>query len=301
MISAESAHPLSSKLSPMILGCLAATWLIWGSTYLVIRFALVGFPPYFMMATRFLCAGGVLILWQLLRGAAFPGARQWLNALVVGTLMLGGGMGGVAFAEQTIASGLVVAFLAATPLALVVINLAFGVRPRRAEVLAVSIGFLGVLMLTRGAGMHGSPIGLIVVSLSCTAWSLGSVLSQRGFPLAAGATGFATEWLAGGAALLAISAVRGEAWHWPLQTAPWLAWIYLTTFGSLIAFSAYMVLLARTSTSVAASYTLVNPVVALCLGVTVGHEQVSAWEWLAAAVVMVGVVWLFASRRPAVK
>jgi drug/metabolite transporter (DMT)-like permease len=301
MSSAEDALILSRKLSPMIVTCLAATWLIWGSTYLVIRFALVGFPPYLMMATRFLCAGGLLMIWQLLRGVAVPGARQWLNALVVGTLMLGGGMGGVAFAEGTIASGLVVAFLASTPLALVVINLAFGVRPRRKEVLAVSIGFVGVLMLTRGAGMHGSPLGLLAISLSCAAWSLGSVLSQRGFPLAAGATGFATEWLAGGAALLAISAIRGEGWHWPLQTGPWLAWIYLTTFGSLIAFSAYMVLLARTSMSVAASYTLVNPVVALCLGVTLGREQVSAWEWLAAAVVMIGVVLLFASRRPAPK
>jgi drug/metabolite transporter (DMT)-like permease len=112
---------------------------------------------------------------------------------------------------------------------------------------------------------------------------------------------FASEWLAGGAALLAMSALRGESWHWPLQAGPWLAWIYLTTFGSLIAFSAYMLLLARTSTSVAASYTLVNPVVALCLGVTVGRELVSAWEWLAAAVVMIGVVLLFASRRPALQ
>jgi drug/metabolite transporter (DMT)-like permease len=299
MSGAAEALTLPRKLSPMIICCLAATWLIWGSTYLVIRFALVGFPPFFMMATRFLCAGGLLMLWQLLRGAAFPSARQWLNALVVGALMLGGGMGGTAFAEETIASGLVVAFIAVVPLVLVVINLIFGVRPPRGEVLAVSVGLVGVLMLTQGAGMHGSPVGLIAISLACTAWSLGSVLSQRGFPLAAGATGFASEWLAGGAALLAMSALRGEPWHWPTQMGPWLAWVYLTTFGSLIAFSAYMVLLARTSTSVAASYALVNPVVALCLGVTLGREQVSAWEWLAAAVVMVGVALLLASRRAA--
>jgi len=301
MSSAEDALTRSRKLSPIIIGCLAATWLIWGSTYLVIRFALVGFPPFFMMATRFLCAGGLLMLWQMLRGAALPSGRQWLNALGVGALMLGGGMGGTAFAEETIASGLVVAFIAVVPLLLVVMNLAFGVRPPRGEVLAVSVGLVGVLMLTQGAGMHGSPVGLVAISLACTAWSLGSVLSQRGLPLAAGATGFASEWLAGGMALLAMSALRGESWHWPLQAGPWIAWIYLTTFGSLIAFSAYMVLLARASTSVATSYTLVNPVVALCLGVTVGHEQVSAWEWLAAVVVMLGVVLLFAGRRPAPK
>jgi hypothetical protein len=100
----------------MIVSCLAATWLVWGSTYLAIRFALVGFQPFFMMATRFLCAGVLLMAWQLLRRAALPSARQWLNALLVGTLMLGGGMGGTAYAEETVASGLVVSFIAVVPL-----------------------------------------------------------------------------------------------------------------------------------------------------------------------------------------
>src|SRR5271156_4593855 len=99
------ARPSSPSLSPLILGCLAATWLIWGSTYLAIRFALVGFAPFFLMATRFLCAGGLLLAWQIARGATLPSARQWRNALIIGTLMLGGGMGGTAYAEQTIASG----------------------------------------------------------------------------------------------------------------------------------------------------------------------------------------------------
>src|ERR1700675_10071 len=144
-------------LSLLVIGCLAATWLIWGSTYLVIRFALVGFAPFFMMATRFLCAGMLLMAWQLARGATLPRAREWRNALLIGTLMLGGGMGGTAYAEQTIASGLVVAFIAVLPLLLVVINLAFGVYPRRRELIAVCVGLAGVIMLTQGAGIHGSP------------------------------------------------------------------------------------------------------------------------------------------------
>jgi drug/metabolite transporter (DMT)-like permease len=113
------------------------TWLVWGSTYLVIRFALVGFAPYFLMATRFAAAGGLLLLWQLARGTSMPNVREWRNAVLVGTLMLGGGMGGVAYAEQTIASGLVVVFIAVVPLLLVAINLAFGVHPQRSELLAV--------------------------------------------------------------------------------------------------------------------------------------------------------------------
>jgi drug/metabolite transporter (DMT)-like permease len=293
-----SSTPFPSRaLSPLVVSCLAVTWLVWGSTYLVIRFALVGFAPYFLMATRFVVAGGLLLVWQLTRGAAMPTVREWRNAIIVGTLMLGGGMGGVAYAEQTIASGLVVAFIAVMPLLLVVINLAFGIHPQRSEVLAVVVGLGGVLMLTQGQGLHGSPAGLIAIMVGTTGWALGSVLAQRGFALAPGATGFATEMLGGGLVLLLISALRGEPWHWPGQTGVWLAWLYLVVFGSLIAFSAYMLLLARTSASLAASYSLVNPVVALLLGVTLGAETVSSWEWLSSGVVMIGVVLLFAGRR----
>jgi len=283
--------------SPLVLGCLAATWLIWGSTYLVIRLALAGFAPYFLMATRFLVAGGLLFVWQLARGAAVPTARESRNALVIGTLMLGGGMGGVAYAEQTIASGLVVVFIAIIPLLLVVINLAFGVHPRRAELIAILVGFGGVLMLTQGAGIRASPAGLLAISLGTSGWALGSVLAQRGFALAPGATGFATEMLGGSLALFTMSAIRGESWHLPTQTEVWLAWWYLVLFGSLIAFSAYMLLLARTSASLAASYSLVNPVVALFLGVTFGGEAVSSWEWVASGIVLIGVIMLFAGRR----
>lgn len=288
---------IAAGLSPFILGALGATWLIWGSTYLMIRVALAGFPPFFLMATRFLCAGGLLLAWQLVRGARSPTPRQWAHALLVGTLMLGGGLGGTAYAEQSIGSGLIVAFIAVVPLLLVAINLAFGIHPRRSELLAVVIGLAGVVMLTRGAGMRASPAGLLAISLACSGWALGSIFSQRGFALAPGATGFATEMVCGGLILLAMSAVAHESWAWPAQPMPWLAWAYLVVFGSLIAFNAYMFLLGRTSTSLASSYTLVNPVVGLLLGVTLGGETVSAWEWLAAGVVMLGVAILFAGRR----
>src|ERR1700722_3531332 len=121
--AADSPSPMASApgaLTPTIIGCLAVTWLVWGSTYLAIRFALQGLAPYFLMATRFIVAGAILLAWQLARGAAMPTGREWGHALVVGALMLGGGMGGVAYAEQTIPSGVVVAFIAVMPLILVV-------------------------------------------------------------------------------------------------------------------------------------------------------------------------------------
>ncbi|MFO1467579.1 MAG: EamA family transporter [Steroidobacteraceae bacterium] len=297
MSSTATTLRFRTRLSPLVLGCLAATWLIWGSTYLVIRFALQGFAPYFLIATRFIAAGGVLLAWQASRGARMPTGREWRNALLVGALMLGGGMGNTAFAEQTIASGLVVAFIAVTPLLLVLFNAAFGIYPRRADLLAVGVGLIGVLMLTRGSGIHASPIGLAAIAAAATCWSLGSVLSQRGFALAPGATGFASEMLCGGLVLLVVSAIAGESWHLPAQPGPWLSWLYLVTAGSLLAFNAYMVLLARTSTSIASSYTLVNPLVALLLGVTLGHETVTPWEWSSVGVVMLGVALLFAARR----
>lgn len=297
MDATAGTTPTSRQLSPLVIGCLAATWLIWGSTYLAIRFALAGFAPYFLMATRFLCAGALLMGWQMARGAVLPTATEWRNALLVGTLMLGGGMGAVAFAEQTIASGLVVAFIAVIPLLLVLINVPFGVYPRRSELLAVAVGLAGVLMLTQGSGIRGSPAGLLAIALGTTSWAVGSVLSQRGFRLAPGATGFASEMLCGGLVLFVISAVRGESWHLPQALSAWLAWVYLVVLGSLIAFNAYMVLLARTSASLAASYSLVNPVVALCLGVTLGAEVVSRWEWPASGVVMVGIVLLLNEQR----
>src|SRR5436189_1791489 len=107
---AEGAALPKPGLSPLILACLAATWLIWGSTYLAIKWALVSLPPFFQMGTRFLVAGALLMAWmRLARNAAWPTRTQWRNALWVGTLMLCGGMGSTAYAEQAVDSGLGVA------------------------------------------------------------------------------------------------------------------------------------------------------------------------------------------------
>lgn len=279
-------------LSPLILACLAATWLVWGSTYLAIKFALVSFPPFFQMGTRFLAAGAVLLAWMRWRGAAMPSARQWRNALVVGTLMLGGGMGGTAVAETSVGSGLVVAFIAVVPLMIALVNLGFGVRPARLEAAGIAVGLAGVLMLTQGQGFGASPGGLLAITIACVTWSVGSVLSQRVLPLAPGATGFASEMLCGGAVLMALSWAAGEAPQWPPEPSAAAAWLYLVVAGSLIAFNAYMVLLARAPAGLASSYTFVNPVIAMLLGVLVASEHVSGFEWASVSVVLAGVVLL---------
>jgi len=286
----------------MALSSLAATWIVWGSTYLAIRFALVSLPPFLQMGSRFLTAGVLLFGWMaLLRRARLPTARQWCHALVVGTLMLGGGMGGTAYAEQTIGSGLVVAFIAIVPVMIVAFNSLWGVKPSRRELAGIAIGLAGVLLLTQGSGFQASTAGLVAIALATAAWSLGSVLSLHRFPLAPGAMGFASEMLCGGVVLALMGLVAGEVpvlrQNWPPEPAAALAWLYLVVFGSLIAFNAYMYLLANVSAGLAASYTFVNPVIGLALGVLWGGEVVTSFEWLAAGVVLTGVVVLLTARR----
>jgi drug/metabolite transporter (DMT)-like permease len=284
--------------SPLVALCLAATWFLWGASYLAIKYALIGFPPLFMMGSRFLAAGAVMMLYVRCRGSPMPSPRQWCNAAIIGTLMLGGGMGMSARAELTVGSGLVVAFIAVTPTLLVLFNLVYRIYPNRREVIGMLIGLVGILMLTQGDGYRASPLGLVEVAIAVFTWALGSVLSQRSLIPASGAMGTASQMLCGGAVLLGISALSGER---PILTPPavaWFAWIYLVTFGALIAYSAYMLLLERVSVTVASSYTCVNPVVAMLLGVIVAGERVAGWEWVSAGIVLCGVLLVLCARPP---
>jgi drug/metabolite transporter (DMT)-like permease len=299
LASPAHATPAAGRpgLPPLLWLCLAATWVVWGSTYLAIKYALISFPPFLQMGSRFLVAGVLLAAWMRWRGAPWPSLVQWRNAFIVGALMLGGGMGGTANAEVSIGSGLVVAFIAVIPLLIALLNLIWGVKPSRLEAVGIALGLVGVLMLTQGSGFRSSPEGLVAICIACVCWSLGSVLSQRSLPLASGAMGFASEMLCGGVVLMGLAAVSGETMSWPPQAEAVAAWIYLVVFGSLIAFNAYMVLLARAPAALAASYTFVNPVIAMLLGVWIANEAVTRFEWYAVAVVLAGVLLLLFKRR----
>ena len=281
----------------LLLPALLACYVIWGSTYLAIRLALASFPPFFQMGTRFLAAGALLMAWVLWRARSgavrLPTLREWRNALVVGTLMLGGGMGLTASAEQHVGSGVVAAFIAVTPMLVCGWGLLFGQRPHRLELAGMVVGVAGVLLLVRGASFAASPAALASIAGATLAWSLGSVLSTTRLPLAAGPAGFASEMLCGGAVLMALSLALGEQFVAPPQPLALAAWLYLVVFGSLIAFSAYLYLLAHASPAVATSYAFVNPVIALALGVSLGGEALSGGEWLACGVILAGVLLIF--------
>lgn len=293
MSTTLTSTPAAAKPS-LLVPALVACYVIWGSTYLAIRFALESFPPFLQMGTRFLTAGVVLMAWLLWRGQhRLPTAAEWRNALVVGSLMLGGGMGLCASAELHIGSGLIAAFIAITPMIVCGWGLLFGQRPTRLEFVGMAVGVAGVLMLVRGASFSASPIGIVFIFAAVTCWSLGSVLSTTKLPLAKGPMGFASEMLCGGAVLMLVSLALGEHAAAPFASRAIAAWVYLVVFGSLIAFSAYLYLLGHASPAVATSYAFVNPVIALLLGVAVGGESVTGGEWIACGVILAGVLLVF--------
>lgn len=297
-MSAVISSPPTATRPALVLPCLLACYLVWGSTYLAIRLALVNFPPFLQMGTRFLTAAALLLAGLAWRGAVrWPTAIEWRNALVVGTLMLGGGMGLCASAEQHIGSGLIAAFVAITPMIVCCWGLLFGQRPSRLEFAGMAVGVAGVLMLVRGASFSASPAGVAYIAGAVMAWSLGSVLSTTRLPLAQGPMGFASEMLCGGAVLMLLSLALGEHVRAPVAPVAIAAWLYLVVFGSLIAFSAYLYLLGHASPAAATSYAFVNPAIALLLGVLLAGERVTNSEWIACGVILAGVVLVFRGKK----
>ena len=286
----SSATTLPTRPNALLLPALLACYLVWGSTYLAIHLALPSFPPFFQMGTRFLAAGGLLMAWLLARGQALPRKVEWRNALVIGVLMLGGGMGLTAQASVHIGSGLIATFIAVVPMLTCGWGLLFGKRPTRLELLGMAMGLVGVGLLVQEASFAAAPIGLLCITGATLAWSLGSVLSTTRLPLAKGPMGYASEMLCGGTALLLVSLALGEQPTWPPTAAATAAWVYLVVAGSLVAFSAYLYLLAHATPALATSYAFVNPLIALFLGVVLAGEVVTAHEWRACAVILLGVV-----------
>ena len=295
--------PSPAAVGPaLIAACLAAIWFIWGSTYLAIKWALVSFPPFLQMGTRFVVAALLLGAWARWRGATWPDRGEWFSATLLGALMILGGFGFTALAQTHVSSGLTVAFFAVTPAVVTLMQWPYGKRPQRLEVAGIGCGLIGVWLLTRGQGMSASLPGLLALCTASLCWSLGSVWTMNGLPggralkLADGAAGYASQMLVGGALLMALSTALGERPSWPLDDRAVFAWVYLVIAGTLITFSAYMVLLQHTSAALASSYSFVNPVIGLMLGVTIGGEVVTGGEWFAAGVTTLGVVILLLAK-----
>ena len=289
--SLPAATPLTISVMPSrwpLMLALASVYVIWGSTYYAMRIAVEGLPPMFMGSVRFVIAGGILMTWLVLRGAARPTARQWLSALVVGGLLFAGGNGLVAVAERSIGSGIAAVAVATMPLWLAVFATVTGERPSRREWIGLGVGLAGVVVLSSGGELRADIGATALLLLSPVSWAAGSLLARR-LPLPAGMMAAASEMLAGGALLVVLSVVAGERWPSSPPAESLAAVAYLIVFGSLIAFSAFSWLLRNTRPSVATSYAYVNPGLAVFLGAALGAETVG-WSTLVATPLIAGAV-----------
>ena len=284
---------------------LVTVYLVWGSTYLAIRVVVETAPPLLAMGVRFLLAG--LLLGALIAVRKGPRAlrvrpRQLGAAATVGLLLLLGGNGGVAVAEQTVPSGIAALLVAATPLWLVCLRFAARDRPAPLSLLGTVVGFVGIAVLVRPGASLGEGVetwGLVTVVGAAASWALGSFLSSR-IPLPGDAF-VATTWemLAGGTALLVAGAASGELGDLALGDVAVEAWAwlaYLVVVGSIVAFSAYVWLLQNAPISLTATYAYVNPVVAVILGAIVLQEPIDPRTILAGAVI-IGAVALIVTAR----
>ena len=281
---------------------LAIVYVVWGSTYLAIRFALEGgWPPLLAVSGgRFLVAGGAMYAFLRWRGVAAPTPVQWKNVAAMGALLLLLGNGCVVLAEQHVSSGLAAVAVASVPLWMGFFGVFYGARPSRAEWLGIAIGFAGVLWLNAGSSLTASPTGLVMLLVAPLGWAFGSVWS-RGRDLPSPFMTAAGQMLAAGVMLMLAGALRGERFasaDWTLHGA--LAVAYLAVFGSIIAFTAYVWLLHHARPVLVGSYAYVNPVIAVALGAWLAGERFSAHDYGAMAVILAGVVviTLARNRRP---
>ncbi|MFG0802690.1 drug/metabolite exporter YedA [Leclercia adecarboxylata] len=271
-------------------GALFALYIIWGSTYFVIRIGVESWPPLMMAGVRFLSAGVLLLAFLFLRGHRLPPLRPLLNATLIGILLLAVGNGFVTVAEhQNVPSGIAAVVVATVPLFTLCFSRMFGIKTRKLEWLGIAIGMAGIILLNSGGNLSGNPWGALLILMGSMSWAFGSVYGSR-IELPSGMMAGAIEMVTAGIVLLAASMLSGEKLTALPDTSGFLAVGYLVIFGSVIAINAYMFLIRNVSPAVATSYAYVNPVVAVLLGTGLGGESLSAVEWMALGIIIMAVV-----------
>jgi len=305
MCYTSERHGQPKATKGLVLLAFAAVYLVWGSTYLGIHFAVETLPPFLMGGVRFLCSGLILYGWLRGTGTPAPTRLQWRNAGIAGALLLGLGNGGVNWAEQKVPSGLTSLLIAGTPVWFALLDWLRpgGTRPTIQALIGIAVGFAGVAMLVGSRkGLAGGPVdvaGGAALMIASIAWAGGSLFSKYASRPASPLMSAAQQMILGGVVLLLIGLVLGEgarfAWSRVAARSVW-ALVYLTLVGSLIGFTTYAWLL-RVSTPVRVStYAYVNPVIAVFLGWAFGGETLTARMLIAAAVIILGVA-IITSRK----
>lgn len=299
-----SPEALRLARSPIVLAFLAI-YLIWGSTYLAIAFAIESMPPLFMGAIRFLIAGSVLYAWGRSRGVPRPRPVQWAWATLLGGLFFLVGNGTVVWVEQRLPSGLTALIVAMVAVwtALVEWIRPGGSRPSGMVLSGIVMGFLGVALLVLPKGGHEGGVdtpAVLLLMASCLCWAIASALSKNADLPASSPLTSGMEMLAGGALLFVVSLFTGEVGAFSLPAVSltsWIAFGYLVVFGSLIGFTCFAYLLKVTSPNKVATYGYVNPMVAMFLGWAFRGESLSTVSLVASLVIVLSVVLIITGRE----
>ena len=280
-----------------VIAAFAAVYVIWGSTYLGIRYAVESIPPFLMAGTRNLAAGLLLYTFARVRGDLAPSRVEWRNAVITGALLLTIGNGGVTWAEQVIPSSVAALVVALTPLWMVLFDWLRpdGVRPRPFVIAGLTVGFVGVALLACGHGNHhGQAYGWGIAALlaASMSWAFGSIFNRQARKPASPLLGVAMQMIGGGVLLLGLAVVRGEPAQFSFNRVTPLsagAWLYLTAFGSLVGYTCYVWLLHASTPARVATYAYVDPFIAVLLGCTIGHETFSHELFVAGMLIIAAV------------
>ncbi|MES2181853.1 MAG: drug/metabolite exporter YedA [Pseudomonadota bacterium] len=272
----------------LIILALFCTYFFWGSTYLAIRFGIESFPPFLMAGLRFTIAGIILYIVMRCLGAPNPTRKQWLGASIIGILLPALGNGTVCYVQQTVSSSMAALSIATAPIWMAIFSSIWGHHITSKEWLGIAIGSVGIVLLNVGGSLYGDIASALLLLLAAACWSFGSVWSKH-LDLPNGLMASATQMLAGGVALMLASGVRGEVWPQHISNKSWGAMLFLVVLGSLVTYSAYQYLLKTVRPLVATSNTFVNPVVAFTLGIWFANERIETVEFIALAVILVGV------------
>ena len=290
---------------------LLALYIVWGSTYLGIRFAVETIPPFLHASLRFLISGVILYIWRRAAGDPAPTAGNWKSTAIVGAALLLGGNGLVAWAEQTVPSGIAALMITTSPFWLVLFESlrAGGTKPSWQAILGLVVGFIGVFILVGPAeitGVEGSfdTFGIILLLLAPLFWSMGSIYAKGADMPKSTLLSTGMQMLMGAVALFLVSVVKGELNGFSVGSVSmrsWLALVYLITFGSLIGFVSYGWLLHNAPVSLLSTYAYVNPVVAVLLGSLLADEPLNGRILIAAAIIIGSVVLINSARQVQVK
>jgi len=299
--------PNATRLN-IVLG-FAAIYIIWGSTYLALRWGVDTIPPFILAGVRFLIGGGLLYWWAIARGAEKPQKKHWLTTGVIGLLMTVGGIGLVTWAEKTVPSGITALMIAMVPMWIVLIDWLRpnGTRPAAIAIFGVLLGFGGVAFLINptniGRLSEIDAFGAFLIAVACFSWALGSVYSRYAAQPKSQSLSAGMQMITGGVVMVLLALIKGEYAEIDLAAVSaksvW-SLIYLITLGSFV-YAVYIWLMKASTPARVSTYAFVNPIIALFLGSMLAGEEISNWALGCSVVIVLAVTLIISAKARAQK